>query len=315
VRIIEKLLSETRLHRVLFKVHPNLGAAATIDRGIMGSSGDYVAILNSDDVFAPHRIETLMQHESSKLDLFAFSGVSFCDREGRAIAVDHDDPRTRWYKQALRLSAAAPTAGFALLAWSVTVSTSNFFFNRELFQKVGGFCSELLLAHDWDFVLRALRYTEPRFVPDELLTYRYHNRNAVWGLTDRHLVEGRTALARYLASTSQGTVNGLAPTRQNWPLFFDVFCRTVRPWFVDEMLARYVPPAQRQKPTAGKFSDEAGPSPARDAGALQTLRAGLDNPWLAIAPATALRARMARTWAGTERGRAAKRVQSLSLAP
>ena len=220
-----------------------------------------------------------------------FSGVAFCDRDDRILAVEPDDPMTSWYHHALQAAAALPTAGYALLAHSLTVSTSNFFFNRELFHKVGGFRSELLLTHDWDFALRSLTYAEPRFVPDELVRYRYHPANAVWNLADRHALEGRHALGRYLASASQGTANPLAPTRRNWPLFFDVFCASVRPWFGDGVLAQQLAVDQDQS------RPSAGPPPERDLVAVQQLRDGLNNAWLAIAPAPVLRARCARNWA------------------
>ncbi len=248
-------------------------------------------ILNSDDTFTSDRIELLMHQVIGRSDLFMFSGVTFCDRDDRILAAEHDDPMTSWYHHGLQTAAALPTAGYALLAHSLTVSTSNFFFNRELFQKVGGFSNELLLAHDWDFALRTLPYAEPHFVPDELVRYRYHPANAVWNLADRHAVEGQQALARYVASTGQGTANPLAPTRRNWPLFFDVFCASVRPWFADGVLSQHLPVLQ------GQSRPSADPPPARDLAAAQRLHADLDNAWLAIAPAPVLRARCARAWA------------------
>ncbi len=301
VRIIEKQLSETRLSRVVFRAHPNVGAATTIDRGITLSSGEYVAILNSDDVFAPHRIATLLQRVMPNQDVFLFSGVTFCDRDDRTIDVDGADPRIAWYKHALRIGSATPTAGFGLLAQSLTVSTSNFFFGRALFDKLGGFNNQLPQAHDWDFVLRVLRYTEPRFIPDELLRYRYHSTNATWDLMDRHLVEGRAALARYFAFTRGGTVNPLAPTRENWPLFFDFFCSNVSPWFAREMLRQYVPPIEGKGRTDGAGRSTTEPAPRRDVLAVERLRSALDERWRSWASAAALRGISAHAWADVER--------------
>ncbi|MBV9358882.1 MAG: glycosyltransferase family 2 protein, partial [Chloroflexi bacterium] len=65
-RLIERQLADSHLARVFYREHPNLGAAATIDRGVMLSSGEYVAILNSDDTFTPDRVERLMRQVTGR---------------------------------------------------------------------------------------------------------------------------------------------------------------------------------------------------------------------------------------------------------
>ena len=48
---------------------PNGGAPAALNRGLAIAHGDYVAILNSDDAFAPTRIETLLAAISAALEV------------------------------------------------------------------------------------------------------------------------------------------------------------------------------------------------------------------------------------------------------
>jgi glycosyltransferase involved in cell wall biosynthesis len=234
--VIHDAIAQTDLARTIVKAQPNLGAAAAIDRGVMLGSGDYVTILNSDDLYAFDRIEVLVDEVSDPSeDRFVFSGIEFfCTSTGREIRYDNDDPRIQWYADAIRLARVLPTAGFGLLRGSITATTSNFFFNRALFDKLRGFDNSLKLAHDWDFAIRALHFTEPVFVADPLLTYRYHDTNAHASLSHVHRDEGMKALRRYLELTREPSANALAPTRGNWPGFFDFFCAHVQPWFSDE---------------------------------------------------------------------------------
>jgi glycosyltransferase involved in cell wall biosynthesis len=272
--LVEQLLADVHFRRVTFKTQPTLGAAATIDRGIMLSQGDYVAILNSDHAFAPERIKTLVERAPVGEDAFLFSGVCFySSRENRIMHDDGGDDRVRWYAEGLRLAAVTPTVGFALLGARLATTTSNFFFNRALFEKLGGFDSRLPLAHDWDFALRATYFVEPQFVADELLTYRHHGSVADEGLADRYLAEGRAALARYAELTRDGTINELAPHAQNWPAFFDLFCSTVSPWFGANPLVEYLPAGLGDRSLSASRQFAA----ARDTAAINRLRSGLSR--------------------------------------
>jgi hypothetical protein len=186
----------------------------------------------------------MMMRSAQEGDSFVFSAINFFDSEqGALITSLHRDARTRWYGRALRLARLCPTAGFGLLGQSLTVTTSNFFFNRALFEKLRGFNGNLLLSHDWDFALRATLYTEPVFVPEPSLTYRCHASNTYTKLQDVHRSEGRAVLERYFELVSDGTPNPLAPSRDNWPTFFDYFCGQVVPWFASDPLICHLPDA------------------------------------------------------------------------
>jgi glycosyltransferase involved in cell wall biosynthesis len=290
--IIEKTLSDSRLQRLTFRRQPNLGAATTIDRGIMLASGDYIAILNSDDLFATQRIQTFLELVvPSNHDAFVFSGITFQSRDGSDL-----EQYLPWYLDAMRLAATCPSAGFALLATSLTVSTSNFFFNRALFDKLHGFNNNLLLAHDWDFVLRAIHYVEPQFVPDELLTYRYHRGNSSHDLHDRHLEEGTAALARFVELDAEPAFNEHAPTRGNWPVFFDFFCSHVSPWFSVGPLTQHLETIGASRGNSmGRLRSQVADT--RDATAIRRLREGLaTNVRITMPRLPLLRRQIAENW-------------------
>jgi hypothetical protein len=295
--IIEQTLSDSHIRHVTFRTQPELGPTASFDRGIMLSTGEYVALLNGDAAFDPKRIETLVQRAGAQPQAFLFTGISFYScREKRIIPTDQPDSRVRPYTDALRFAAAVPTAGFALLAVDLTVTTSNLFFSRALFETLGGFDSQLPLVHGWQFALRAARHVEPEFVPDELLLHRYYDRHGSNGWVNPREPEGQVALEQFMELSRDSTVNQLAPTRRNWPLFFDFYCSRVMPWFSARPLTEYVAPD-------GSTTFEAQPNGrvahARDDAAIQYLRYALDDDWISSAPLTLLRTQVAERWSVT----------------
>src|ERR1700752_2855242 len=69
--------------RISFVTQPNQGAHATINRGLGAATGEYLAILNSDDAFEPGRLDALAR----ALDLdegsaIACSSIGFMDGKG-----------------------------------------------------------------------------------------------------------------------------------------------------------------------------------------------------------------------------------------
>jgi len=176
--VANRAQADTRIRLVSQR---NRGSHAAINRAIDESSGDWIAILNSDDRFAPDRLERLAAFCDGRFD-FAVSDVRLIDALGDPL----DDP-AHWLNAKLndfRAHARAMGAVDGLLYGNYTVSTSNFFLRRTLYEAIGA------LRHfrhivDWDYALRAALHAPQRFgyLADEvLLDYRLHGGNAI--LTD-----------------------------------------------------------------------------------------------------------------------------------
>jgi glycosyltransferase involved in cell wall biosynthesis len=200
---------------------PHRGAHAAINRGLAGASGDWVAVCNVDDVFAPHRVSTLVARARTAGARFAFTGVRVIDeRDGD---VPDDVPFARDVRRRQREIAGYPSVGFATLLSNVAVSTGNFFFERALLNEVG-FFRPYRYVHDWDFLLRVVLFTEPLFVPAPLYAYRLHATNTFRSLGTLDEVECPQVLRRYLrAAVSGRPPNRLAPSPRNWPGYFETF--------------------------------------------------------------------------------------------
>ena len=152
----------------------NQGAPATINEGIASARGDWISIINSDDLYSPARLEKMLQAaEAVKAD-WSFAQVDYIDGKGDSIQPEQID----WYRTIQNEIKNCPTVGFALLKHNVTITTGNLFFRRKLFDLVGPF-RDLQLIHDWDFALRLLRQSEPIYLDEPLYWYRLHRENTI----------------------------------------------------------------------------------------------------------------------------------------
>jgi glycosyltransferase involved in cell wall biosynthesis len=200
----------------------NRGAAATINEGIALTTAPFVNVLNSDDAFAPERIETMVRAIAGTGSAWGFSAVDFVDASGAAIDTLRD---ARAYALTCAIAGIpfACSTGFALLAANVAVSTGNLFFSRSLWESLGGF-RELRYNHDWEFALRALWREEPVFVRDCLYRYRLHGGNTIAESATKPREEADLFIREYLARAAGNDVppNPFAPSVRAWGAEFAV---------------------------------------------------------------------------------------------
>ena len=100
--IIEEYLKEKPDERIrLIKKEKNEGAALSRNRGIREAKGRYIAFLDADDVWLPHKLKTQMDFMNEQGCGFVFSAYEFGDEEavgtGRIVHV----PESLTYKKAL----------------------------------------------------------------------------------------------------------------------------------------------------------------------------------------------------------------------
>jgi glycosyltransferase involved in cell wall biosynthesis len=198
----------------------NLGAHVTINRGVQLSEGEYITILNSDDQYHHERISALMLACSEQDSQLAFSNYVFIDETNQEV---WSHPLYLELQTQIRESQMFyPSMGFAFLRKQLALSTGNLLFVRKLYETIGGF-ADLKFCHDWDFILQAIRVSEPIFIDEPYYRYRIHGTNSFSTLGDVAGAETEFLLRRYFSvSESMGTPNGLAPSSRNWPGVFEV---------------------------------------------------------------------------------------------
>jgi len=176
---------------------PNTGSHATINRGISLARGGFIAILNSDDRFTPSRIDRLLSVcEKRNLD-FVSTGITLINAKGKSLT-DEDHWWVRMY-EGFRDKLLNDGALRALFFGNYTVSTSNFFFRRELYGSLGPL-RNLRYVLDWDYAFQALLSNPDKYdclIDEPLLDYRLHGKNTITSGVIRSAIEANRMLVRY----------------------------------------------------------------------------------------------------------------------
>ena len=172
-----KEYSDPRIH---YYFQENQDAFNTINRGIGLAKGEYIAILNSDDIYAPNRLQRLVETQDETGAQCLFTDVIPISDAG----VEFTDPKfgwNVWHKKNRDFCQNSNDLYTAFLKGNFMVTTSNLFMTREAVDMVGKFCS-LRYLHDYDFMFRMLQaYPEKvHYLRDEkLLYYRIHDGNTL----------------------------------------------------------------------------------------------------------------------------------------
>lgn len=180
----------------------NAGAHCALNNGIGAARGDLLAILNSDDTFAPTRLERCVNVFRNQPETQAVAtGLSFMDDNGRPID-------NAWYAQALDFYRREDSMELALLNGNFIMTTSNLLMRRALPASVGGFAG-LRYAHDLEFLLRLARGGKRLHRIDEnLVNYRIHARNTIKEDGRKVRLEWAACVAWYIdALFAQGDAN------------------------------------------------------------------------------------------------------------
>lgn len=165
---------------IFFRNEVNLGAARTINKGLRMARGDFVAILNSDDIFEPERMEVLRDiAEKERLD-FIITDIVLINRAGDVIK-DKSHWWIQWYEalKAHYVLTGDPVA--TILGGNFAITTSNFFLRRTILKQLGYF-NDYRYVSDYDFLLRFLAERRNGFKflhQSALLRYRLHGENTI----------------------------------------------------------------------------------------------------------------------------------------
>ncbi|MFH5926977.1 glycosyltransferase family 2 protein [Roseomonas xinghualingensis] len=180
--------SDARIH---FRSRSNQGAHATINEAVRETTGEFVAILNSDDLYMPGRLDALVRRldTDAGADLAA-SSIAFIDSNDKTIS-------NEWYAEAMAFRVGRDM-GAALVNANFLMTTSNYLFRRNLTARIGEFAA-LRYTHDLDFALRATALGHGiTLVEEPLLRYRLHASNTISEDHRKVRVEWAATAAAYL---------------------------------------------------------------------------------------------------------------------
>lgn len=220
VELIENLICQDSIKqrfggRVRFIKHEaNRGAHFSINEGINASTGEYISILNADDLYEDNRFKAMMSEMISQKAEFSFSKINVIDGEG--TLVDGTTGEAGKFIAVQNSITSFPSVGWSLIPHNAAISTGNMLFSRDIYDKIGGF-RNLKYCHDWDFILNALIITEPLFIPTTNYSYRLHGNNSYLKLDNVVDKEVKTVLGSFFYKCRTKRVeNKLCPSPLNW---------------------------------------------------------------------------------------------------
>ncbi len=170
--------------RVRIIRHPsNRGASLSRNDAIRAARGEYIAIMDADDVCAPHRLERQVEY----LDAHAATGLVGCavydniDAAGAVLYTSHLPEGNEEIQSAI------------MKRWCFL--HSSIMFRGSLCEAAGEYRTAFEPAEDHDFVLRILECAEAHNLPEPLVTYRL-NHNGLTVAGHQYVDELRSILIR-----------------------------------------------------------------------------------------------------------------------
>ncbi|MGC8785629.1 MAG: glycosyltransferase [Armatimonadota bacterium] len=150
----------------------NRGTYATLNEGIALTSAPTIAILNSDDVWLPDKLQKQVAvMESDPRVGLVHTGFRVIDAQGNPMAGNplgirfHPNPQGNLLAE--------------LLTRNLFI-TSSVLFRRECIERCGAFEEKLFGMGDWDLWLRIAEHYTIGYVPEPLTLYRLHARNTMY---------------------------------------------------------------------------------------------------------------------------------------
>jgi glycosyltransferase involved in cell wall biosynthesis len=174
----DQVLIPYKLYIKKYIKQPNSGPAAARNRGIREASGEFIAFLDSDDIWVQSKTEMQMkwfaQHEH--LDL-VFCHISNFQKNNEKEILEIRNPRIEKYL----VDNASNLKGIlnCLIEENVIGTPSGIIVRRSCFDRVGLFDESLRLCEDLDWWLRATRTARFGFVNAVLVKRRRHTGNLV----------------------------------------------------------------------------------------------------------------------------------------
>lgn len=151
------------------KLKKNGGACKARNVGIHAAKGDYIAFLDSDDVWRPEKLEKQMKHlQMKKAEVVACNGWYMNSSKKRLITNQRN-------KEIVNLNELL-NANF--------ITTGALLAKKELLIAIDCFDERLPRYQDWDLVLRIAKLTDIYFLNEPLYTL-YFQKNSITNSTSK----------------------------------------------------------------------------------------------------------------------------------
>jgi len=175
-----QVIKSYRDDRIKYHYQSNQDAFNSLNNGMALATGEFISIINSDDVYENNRLERMMETQQRNNSQFIFSDVVLIDDKSVAIT-DEQFWWIQWHQGNRRYYYDFDDLYAAFLHANIMVTTSNLFMTRQAYETVGNF-EPLRYLHDYDYVFRLLN-AFPDSVDyldnEKLMHYRLHGSNTL----------------------------------------------------------------------------------------------------------------------------------------
>jgi glycosyltransferase involved in cell wall biosynthesis len=157
---IEPFLTEV-LDRIRVVRQANTGTAGARNRGVREARGEFVALLDQDDLWDPDKLARQMPKFDDPAIALVHAGARFVNTEGMVTSTVTADPNLDTHRMLEACHLAVQTAVI----------------RRSVLGDVGLFDTSLSAADDWDMWIRIIDRFRVAAVPEPLATVRVHPGN------------------------------------------------------------------------------------------------------------------------------------------
>ena len=133
---------------------PHGGLSATRNVGMRESKGDWVALLDADDIWLPEKLE--LQAKAIQNQAFCYCATKMFYRDG------HEESRTFYPDTEVK----------TVLRHHNCIDPSAVLVRKDVLLRIGGFNEHMPAGEDWEAWLKLGRVCEFVGIPQELLLYR-----------------------------------------------------------------------------------------------------------------------------------------------
>jgi glycosyltransferase involved in cell wall biosynthesis len=156
---------------------PNSGAAVARNTAIAACRGEFIAFLDADDLWLPHKLRTQMEYlqQHPEVDLVS-SHWTVQVAEQPVAGIGHSVQSATSMRDTPEPSAWI----YNELLMDCIVHTTTVVMRRRLVERIGLFDVTLRRGQDYDYWLRASRVTPIHRLPQALSVYRLHESNSTW---------------------------------------------------------------------------------------------------------------------------------------